>query len=186
MRDVRCGLEKARAACDKSAMLNKVLIANRGEIAVRIMATARRLGLQTVAVYSEADEHALHAAAADERVAIGPAEAAKSYLDIEKVITAALTTGADCIHPGYGFLSENADFAAAVEKAGIVFIGPPAAAMRQLGDKASAKAAAKAAGVPVVPGYDGVSQDAARLADEAQRIGRGGGVTDHDAVLAHA
>ncbi len=152
-------------------MLKKLLIANRGEIAARIARTARRMGLGTVAVYSEPDANAPHVAAADERELLGPAEALKSYLDIAKVIAAAKKTGADAIHPGYGFLSENPDFAAAVANAGLVFVGPSAAAMRQLGDKASAKAVADRAGVTVVPGYDGASQEPTVLKREAERIG---------------
>jgi 3-methylcrotonyl-CoA carboxylase alpha subunit len=152
-------------------MLKKILIANRGEIAVRIIGTARRLGVKTVAVVSEADRFAPFAAMADEVVEIGPGPATESYLRIDKIIAAARSTGADGIHPGYGFLAENADFAEAVGKAGIKFIGPSPAAMRQMGGKAAAKAIAIKAGVPVVPGYQGNEQTAKALAKEAKGIG---------------
>jgi 3-methylcrotonyl-CoA carboxylase alpha subunit len=152
-------------------MLKKILIANRGEIAVRIIKTARRLGVKTVAVVSEADRGAPFAVMADEAVEIGPGLASDSYLRIDKIIAAAKATGADGIHPGYGFLAENADFAEAVGKAGIKFIGPSPAAMRQMGGKADAKAIAAKAGVPVVPGYQGDSQTAKALAKEAKGVG---------------
>ncbi len=152
-------------------MLRKILIANRGEIACRIMRTARRLGIATVAVYSDADREALHAATADEAVHIGPSPSTESYLRIDRIIAAAQATGAEAIHPGYGFLAENADFADACKAAGITFIGPSGASMRQLGGKAAAKAVARAAGVPVVPGYDGADQTPALLRREADRIG---------------
>ena len=152
-------------------MLKKILIANRGEIAVRIIRTARRLGVKTVAVYSDADRGAPSTAMADAAVPIGPGPATDSYLRIDKIIAAAKETGADCIHPGYGFLAENADFAEAVGKAGIKFIGPSPSAMRSMGGKADAKAIAAKAGVPVVPGYQGDKQDARTLAAEATRIG---------------
>ena len=152
-------------------MLKKILIANRGEIALRIMRTARRLGVRTVAVVSEADRTAPFARAADERVEIGPGPAPESYLRIDRILAAAKSTGADGIHPGYGFLAENADFAQAVGKAGIKFIGPSPDAMRRMGGKAEAKAIAAAAGVPVVPGYQGDQQSAKALVKEAKRIG---------------
>ncbi len=152
-------------------MLKKILIANRGEIALRIMRTARRLGVKTVAVVSEADRTASFARAADERVEIGPGPAPESYLRIDRILAAAKSTGADGIHPGYGFLAENADFADAVGKAGIKFIGPSPDAMRRMGGKAEAKAIAAAAGVPVVPGYQGDQQTARALVKEAKRIG---------------
>jgi 3-methylcrotonyl-CoA carboxylase alpha subunit len=152
-------------------MLKKVLIANRGEIAARIIRTARRMGLGTVAVYSDADARCLYVASADEAVHIGPSPATDSYLRFDKILAAAKATGADCIHPGYGFLAENAGFADACAEAGIKFIGPSGEAMRKLGGKAEAKIIARAAGVPVVPGYDGDKQDAKTLAKEAARIG---------------
>ncbi|MDX2204804.1 MAG: biotin carboxylase N-terminal domain-containing protein [Hyphomicrobiaceae bacterium] len=152
-------------------MLKRVLIANRGEIALRIMRTARRLGIATVAVASEADRHAPFARAADEVVEIGPGPATESYLRIDRIIAAAKATGADCIHPGYGFLAENAEFAEAVAGAGLKFVGPSPEAMRALGGKAAAKEIAIKARVPVVPGYQGAEQAAAALASEASRIG---------------
>ncbi|HEX3501152.1 MAG TPA: acetyl/propionyl/methylcrotonyl-CoA carboxylase subunit alpha [Stellaceae bacterium] len=152
-------------------MFSKILIANRGEIACRVMRTAKRLAIKTVAVYSEADRGALHVAMADEAYQIGPAAARESYLSIERVIAAAKQSGAEAIHPGYGFLSENAEFADACAEAGIVFIGPPAAAIRAMGSKSAAKSLMEKAGVPLVPGYHGAAQDAALLAKEAKRIG---------------
>ncbi len=148
-----------------------VLIANRGEIACRVVRTCRRLGIRTVAVYSDADRGAVHVAMADEAVRLGPAPARESYLDIDAVIEAARRTGAQAIHPGYGFLSENADFAEACADAGVVFIGPPAAAIRAMGSKSAAKTIMEKAGVPLVPGYHGDDQDADLLAAEAERIG---------------
>jgi 3-methylcrotonyl-CoA carboxylase alpha subunit len=152
-------------------MLKKVLIANRGEIALRIMRTARRLGVRCVAVCSEADRAAPFVAAADEVVDIGPGAASESYLRIDKIIAAAKATRADGIHPGYGFLAENAEFAEAVAAAGLRFIGPSPQAMRRMGGKAEAKRIASAAGVPVIPGYQGANQTSATLAKEAKRIG---------------
>jgi 3-methylcrotonyl-CoA carboxylase alpha subunit len=152
-------------------MLKKILIANRGEIACRIVRTARRLGVATVAVYSDADAKAMHVGQADEAVHIGPSPATESYLRGDTIIAAAKATGAEAIHPGYGFLSENADFADAVAKAGLKFIGPSASAMRALGGKAAAKEIAIKAGVPVVPGYQGGKQDARTLTAEARKIG---------------
>ena len=152
-------------------MFSSVLIANRGEIAVRVIRTARRLGLRTIAVYSEADAGALHVRMADEAHAIGPAPAAQSYLVAETIIAAAKAAGADCIHPGYGFLSENAAFAEACRDVGIVFVGPPPDAIRAMGLKDRAKALMEKAGVPVVPGYHGDKQDAAFLKRKAYEIG---------------
>src|ERR1700719_1345931 len=141
-------------------MFSSVLIANRGEIAVRVARTARRMGLRTIAVYSAADANALHVRMCDEAHAIGPAPAAESYLAADKLIAAAKQAGADCIHPGYGFLSENPDFAEACGSAGICFVGPPPAAIRAMGLKDRAKALMAKAGVPIVPGYHGERQEA--------------------------
>ena len=152
-------------------MFKKILIANRGEIACRVMATAHRLGVKTVAVYSDADAGSKHASMADEAVHIGPPAVAESYLQADRIIEAAQKTGAEAIHPGYGFLSENPDFVEKVEAAGLVFIGPPASAIRAMGLKDAAKALMVEAGVPVVPGYHGESQDADFLAREADKIG---------------
>lgn len=152
-------------------MFTKILIANRGEIACRVIRTARRMGIGTVAVYSEADANALHVRSADEAVLIGPAAARESYLVAERLLEAARTTGAQAIHPGYGFLSERAEFAEACEKAGIVFIGPPASAIHAMGSKSAAKALMEKAGVPLTPGYHGENQSPAFLAEQAKRIG---------------
>lgn len=152
-------------------MFRSLLIANRGEIACRIMRTARRMGIRCIAVFSEADANALHVTLADEAHPIGPAPARDSYLRGNRIIEVARAAGADAIHPGYGFLSENADFAEACAAAGIVFIGPSAAAIRAMGSKAESKALMVAAGVPVVPGYHGEDQSEDRLAAEAGRIG---------------
>ncbi len=152
-------------------MFRKILIANRGEIACRVIRTARRLGIETVAVYSEADRRALHVELADEAYEIGPAPARESYLDAKAILTAAHRSGAEAVHPGYGFLSESAAFAAACAKAGMAFIGPPVSAIRAMGDKATAKALVEKVGVPVVPGYRGARQLAAVFAVEAERIG---------------
>ena len=150
-------------------MFHKVLIANRGEIAVRIIRACRELGVATVAVFSEADRTALHAQLADEAICIGPANTADSYLNIKAILAACEVTGADALHPGFGFLSENAAFARMCEKCGVAFIGPPASSMEQMGDKSMAKATMKAAGVPVIPGSDGEVpslSDARRIAEE--------------------
>src|SRR5436309_2551787 len=155
----------------RTAMFSKILIANRGEIACRVIRTARRMGIGAVAVYSEADAGALHVAMADEARLIGPPPARESYLDIAAVIGAARDSCAEAVHPGYGFLSENAEFAEACVEAGLVFIGPPAGAIRAMGSKAAAKALMEAHGVPVVPGYHGAEQEEGRLRAEAERIG---------------
>jgi 3-methylcrotonyl-CoA carboxylase alpha subunit len=152
-------------------MFNKILIANRGEIACRVAATCKRLGIASVAVYSDADANAKHVAACDEAVHIGGSTAAESYLRVERIIEAARATGAQAVHPGYGFLSENEDFAHACEAAGIVFIGPPVAAIAAMGSKAAAKALMHAAAVPLVPGYHGDDQDPQLLHREADAIG---------------
>ena len=152
-------------------MFSKILIANRGEIACRIIRTARRLGIASAAVYSDADCGALHVAAADEAFRIGPAPARESYLDGAKIIDAAQKSGAQAIHPGYGFLSENPEFAESCATAGVVFIGPPPAAIRAMGDKAQAKTLMERAGVPLVPGYHGSEQDPALLSRKALALG---------------
>jgi len=152
-------------------VINTVLVANRGEIACRVIATAKRLGMRTVAIYSTADANAMHVAAADVAVCIGAAQPSESYLSSEAVINAALQSGADAIHPGYGFLSENPEFVEACSAEGIVFIGPDAPAMRSMGLKDAAKALMEKAGVPVVPGYHGDNQDASFLSEQAQEIG---------------
>jgi 3-methylcrotonyl-CoA carboxylase alpha subunit len=152
-------------------MFKKILIANRGEIACRIAKTAKRLGVATVAVYSDADANARHVALCDEAWHIGPAPARESYLDMARILEVAKKSGAQAIHPGYGFLSENEDFAEACEKAGIVFIGPPASAIRAMGSKSAAKDIMARANVPLVPGYHGDNQDAGFLNGEADKIG---------------
>lgn len=153
------------------AMFTKVLIANRGEIACRVIATCRRLGIATVAVYSDADRNARHVRLADEAIHIGPAAARESYLRGDALLDAARLTGAQAIHPGYGFLSENADFADACAAAGITFIGPPASAIRAMGDKSAAKALMANAGVPLTPGYHGDQQEPSFLREQADAIG---------------
>jgi len=151
--------------------ITRLLVANRGEIACRIMRTAHRMGIASVAVYSDADAHAPHVQQAGSAWALGGTLSADSYLRIDKLLAAALATGADAVHPGYGFLSENADFAQAVVDAGLTWVGPPPASIRQLGSKSGCKALAQARGVPCLPGYAGDVQDDARFAAEAQRIG---------------
>ena len=147
-------------------MFQKILIANRGEIACRVIKTARKMGIKTVAVYSDADRNALHVSMADEAVHIGPAPANQSYIVIDKIMDAIVKTGAQAVHPGYGFLSENMNFAAALEKAGVVFVGPPSPAIEAMGDKITSKKIAQEAGVSTVPGYMGLIADA----DEAVKI----------------
>ncbi len=153
-----------------AAMFKKILIANRGEIALRILRACRELGIRTVAVHSEADARALHVRFADEAVCIGPPPSAKSYLNIPAIISAAEITAADAIHPGYGFLSENAEFARLCEKCGVTFIGPTPAAMRAWGDKVTARKNAERFGLPLLPG-SGVLPDAATAVSEAKRVG---------------
>ena len=152
----------------------RLLIANRGEIACRVIRSCRRLGIRSIAVYSDADRDAMHVRLADEAHAIGPAPARESYLNADAVIAAARAARADAIHPGYGFLSENAAFAEACAAAGIIFVGPPPAAIRAMGLKHEAKALVSAAGVPVVPGYMGEDQspDRARRRGGARRLSR--------------
>ncbi|MBO6686314.1 MAG: ATP-grasp domain-containing protein, partial [Parvibaculum sp.] len=152
-------------------MFKSLLIANRGEIAVRIIRTARRMGLKTIAVYSDADANAYHVAEADEAYRIGPAPVGESYLRVEAILDACARSGVEAVHPGYGFLSENAGFAEACEKAGLVFVGPPARAITAMGLKDAAKALMEKAGVPVVPGYHGDNQDGDFLAEQAEKIG---------------
>ncbi|RWI30325.1 acetyl/propionyl/methylcrotonyl-CoA carboxylase subunit alpha [Mesorhizobium sp.] len=152
-------------------MFAKILIANRGEIACRVIRTARRMGVRTVAVYSDADAGALHVEMADEAVHIGPSPVGESYLRGDKIVAAALATGAEAIHPGYGFLSENPDFVDQVTAAGLVFIGPSAASIRAMGLKDAAKRLMEKAGVPVVPGYHGEAQEIVLLASKAREIG---------------
>src|SRR3990170_2041362 len=152
-------------------MLTSLLIANRGEIACRIIRTARRLGVRTIAVYSDADAKALHVRMADEAVHIGPSPARESYLQGEKIVAAAKATDAEAIHPGYGFLAENADFAQAVLDAGLIWVGPKPDSIRAMGLKDAAKKLMSEAGVPVTPGYHGADQAPKRLQKEADAIG---------------
>ena len=153
-------------------MLEKVLIANRGEIALRILRACKEMGIRTVAVYSKADRDLMHVRLADEAVCIGPAPSVNSYLNIPAIISAAEVTDADAIHPGYGFLAENADFAESVERSGFIFIGPRAETIRLMGNKVSAIEAMKKAGVPTVPGSDGpLTDDDERTLQVARQIG---------------
>src|SRR5258706_1680036 len=152
-------------------MFRSLLIANRGEIACRVAATARRLGIRTVAVYSDADAGAAHVAAWDQAVRMGERAAADSYLRVDRIIAAAQACGAEAIHPGYGFLSENALFATACEKANLIFVGPPAAAIGAMGDKRQAKLLMRRAAVPLIPGYEGNDESAATLIAQAAQIG---------------
>jgi len=154
-----------------AALFDQILIANRGEIACRIIATCRRMGIGAIAVFSDADATSRHVRLADQAARIGPSSARESYLAIDRILDAAKKSGAQAIHPGYGFLSENADFAEACAHAGIVFIGPPAAAIRAMGSKAAAKELMRKAGVPLTPGYDGTNQEAAFLEQQAEAIG---------------
>jgi geranyl-CoA carboxylase alpha subunit len=165
------GLKKSRAARVTAKTFQKILIANRGEIACRIIRTAKAMGYRTAAVFSDADADAPHVRLASEAVYIGPSAPPESYLKIDAILTAAKQIGADAIHPGYGFLAENAGFADACEGAGLVFIGPPAHVIRRMGDKAGAKAVMAAAGVPCLPGYSGQDQSDAMLTAEAERLG---------------
>ncbi|MPC14388.1 Methylcrotonoyl-CoA carboxylase subunit alpha, mitochondrial [Portunus trituberculatus] len=163
-----CRLQHSSAACRP---INKLLIANRGEIACRVMRTARRLGVKTVAVYSDPDRNSMHVAMADEAYRLGPAASQESYLRGDKILEVAMSSGAQAVHPGYGFLSENAEFADECLKAGVVFVGPPASAIRDMGIKSTSKAIMSEASVPVVGGYHGEEQTDERLAAEAHRIG---------------
>jgi 3-methylcrotonyl-CoA carboxylase alpha subunit len=152
-------------------LLTTLLVANRGEIACRVMRTAKALGLTTVAVHSATDRDARHSREADIRVDLGGSKPADSYLQIDKLIAAAKASGAQAIHPGYGFLSENAGFARAIEAAGLIFLGPPASAIDAMGSKSAAKALMETAGVPLVPGYHGEAQDLETFRVAAERIG---------------
>ncbi|WP_122858290.1 biotin carboxylase N-terminal domain-containing protein, partial [Pseudomonas viridiflava] len=179
--------------------LNTLLVANRGEIACRIMRTAKKMGLTTVAVHSATDRDARHSREADICVDLGGSKASESYLMIDKLIAAANSSGGQAIHPGYGFLSENADFARAIENAGLIFLGPPASAIDAMGSKSAAKSLMEDAGVPLVPGYHGAAQDIETFRAAAERIGypvllkatAGGGgkgmkVVEQDSELAEA
>ncbi|RKO90559.1 methylcrotonoyl-coenzyme A carboxylase 1 [Blyttiomyces helicus] len=167
----RRGLHAAAAVATRKPLFDKILIANRGEIACRVMRTAKRLGVKTVAVYSEADRDSMHVQMADEAYLIGPAASAESYLKMEKIINVAKASGAQAIHPGYGFLSENASFAEAVTDSGIEFIGPPVKAIIDMGSKSASKYIMEAANVPVVPGYHGADQSIELLKSEAGKMG---------------
>ena len=160
-------------------MFKKILIANRGEIACRVIKTARKMGIATVAVYSDADANALHVQEADEAIHIGPSPAAESYIVIDKIMQAIKQSGAEAVHPGYGFLSENPKFAEALEKDGIAFIGPPAGAIEAMGDKITSKKLAQEAGVSTVPGYMGLIEDA----DEAVKNRRRSWLSCYDKSL---
>ena len=152
-------------------MFQKILIANRGEIAVRVICACKDLGIKTVAVYSEADRHSLHVRFADEAICIGPAKSSRSYLDIPSVISAAEITNVDAIHPGYGFLSENPNFAKVCEASEITFIGPSAEVIEIMGEKDRARREVKSAGLPTVPGSDGIVENEEQLEKEAEKIG---------------
>src|ERR1700736_5815695 len=152
-------------------MFRKILIANRGEIAIRVICACKDLGIRTVAVYSEADRHSLHARFADEAICIGPAKSSRSYLDIPAVISAAEITNVDAIHPGYGFLSENADFAEVCETSGVAFIGPKPEVIREMGLKQHARTAMEHSGVPILPGSKGVLKNAEEALASVDRIG---------------
>src|SRR4051812_15299222 len=155
----------------RSTPFRKILIANRGEIALRIMRTARRLGHRVVAVYSDADRDSMHVRQADQAVCIGGALPSQSYLNIDAIVDAAKSAGADAVHPGYGFLAENENFAAACRDAGLVFIGPSPETIKAMGNKARAKEIMQAAGVPCLPGYQGADQSDAVMLAEANKIG---------------
>jgi len=152
-------------------MFKKILIANRGEIACRVIKTAKKMGIKTVAVFSDADRNALHVQMADEGVHIGAAPANQSYINIEKIVSAAKSSGAEAVHPGYGFLSENSQFAQALHKAKIVFIGPPKGAVESMGDKITSKKIAQDAGVSTVPGYMGLIESAEDAVKISKKIG---------------
>src|ERR1700737_5013164 len=157
--------------CLPSVRFKKILIANRGEIAVRVISACKELGIQTVAVYSEADRYSSHVRFADQAICIGPAKSARSYLDVPSIISAAEITNVDAIHPGYGFLSENAGFAEICETSRIKFIGPAPAVIRAMGVKDCARGIMRDAGVPILPGSDGVLENAEAAIETARRIG---------------
>ena len=152
-------------------LFDRILIANRGEIAVRVIRACREMGIESVAVYSDADARAVHVSLADHAIRIGPAATIESYLSIEAILSAARQSGAQAVHPGYGFLSENARFAAACEAAGLRFIGPPGEAIERMGSKIAARAIAREAQVPVVPGETPADQSDDAIADAARRVG---------------
>jgi len=152
-------------------MFNKILVANRGEISLRIIRACRELNIGTVAIYSKADELSLHTKFADEAICIGPAESSKSYLNMPAIIAAAELTNADAIHPGYGFLSENVEFAELCQNSGLIFVGPPASAIRDMGIKSTSKIIMSKANVPVVGGYHGEDQSVETLKSEEQKSG---------------
>ncbi|HEX5131865.1 MAG TPA: biotin carboxylase N-terminal domain-containing protein, partial [Candidatus Krumholzibacteria bacterium] len=154
----------------RGGVVTKVLVANRGEIAVRVIRACRELGIPSVAAYSDVDRHALHVQQAGEAVRIGPAPATESYLNVDAIIAAARATGADAIHPGYGFLAESEDFAERVENEGLTFIGPPSAAIRAMGSKIESRAIMHKAGVPIVPGTASGSNDPRAIAEAAREI----------------
>ena len=163
-------------------MFNKVLIANRGEIAIRVIRACKELGIKSVAVYSTQDENALHTVFADEAVCIGPSSSTQSYLNATRIISAAEITGADAVHPGYGFLSENSEFADMCNSCEITFIGPSSEVIRRMGDKAEAKKSMAQAGVPVIPGSDGIVQRGSKIDCSVQcqvRISRSSGGATH-------
>lgn len=168
---VVCGRRRRGLASSAPASFDKVLIANRGEIACRVMRTCRQLGVRTVAVYSDADAEAMHVQMADEAYRIGESAAADSYLRGDKILEVARKSGAQAVHPGYGFLSENAEFATQCEAAGLRFIGPPVGAITAMGSKSDSKLIMEGSGVPCVPGYHGDAQDIETLRSEAERVG---------------
>ena len=178
-----CASRSSRSVAVAPGMFGKILVANRGEIACRIIRTAQRLGVKCVAVFSEADARAAHVTMADEARCIGAASSAESYLRIDHVLTAAKATGAHAIHPGYGFLSENAEFADAVRNNGMSFIGPPASAIRAMGSKDAAKELMSSAGVPLLPGYHGADQSFERLQAEAHACGLSEGMPYLSGIL---